>query len=207
MKCSFCEKEIREKISFGNFLVAKSKFNLCEECKEIININEYKVEEKSLYYFAEYDDFKELIYEIKYFGTLHSAKKLEGLFKNFFKNRKFDIVTIVPANKIRKYIRSFDQVEEICKICNVKYTKIFYCDYRPKQAKLHKKRLEHKFYIFEEFLEKYKNKDVKTILIIDDVFTSGKTLLSCAKELEKIYPNAKISFLTLSFAAKKQNKV
>ena len=40
--------------------------------------------------------------------------------------------------------------------------------------------------------------NVRSILIIDDIFTSGNTLLGCAKTIKEVYPEVNISFLTLS---------
>ena len=44
--------------------------------------------------------------------------------------------------------------------------------------------------------QKWEN--VRSILIIDDIFTSGNTLLGCAKTIKEVYPEVNISFLTLS---------
>ena len=44
--------------------------------------------------------------------------------------------------------------------------------------------------------QKWEN--VRSILIIDDIFTSGNTLLGCAKIIKEMYPEINISFLTLS---------
>ena len=113
----------------------------------------------------------------------------------FFKKYKFNLVTIVPINNTRKYSRGFDHIAQLCNVCNVKYTDTLQCDYREKQSKLHKKREKHKFRIIDNLnFEKYP----KRILIIDDVITSGNTLISCAEVLKERFPDAEICFLTLA---------
>ena len=148
-----------------------------------------------MYYFADYEFFKDEIYSIKYFGDVACAVKFKNLLDKFFSLNDFDLVTIVPANEIREIIRGFDHIEQVCKLCDVDYKKILSCDYRKKQSKLHKERKENRYHLLcgESALE-----SVGSILIIDDIYTSGNTLLGCARIIKEAYPNIKISFLTLS---------
>ena len=80
-------------------------------------------------------------------------------------------------------------------LCNVKFEKILESDYRPKQAKLHKQRVGHPFYTLSSTMP---DTNISKVLIIDDVFTSGNTLLSCAKPLKELFPNSEVSFLVLA---------
>ena len=148
-----------------------------------------------MYYFADYEFLKDSIYAIKYGGDVEECLKYKSLFRKFFEEYNFDLITIVPANNERKVIRSFDHIEQLCTLCNVKFEKILESDYRPKQAKLHKQRAGHPFYIL---LHTISGLSISKVLIIDDVFTSGNTLLSCAKPLKELFPNAEISFLVLA---------
>ena len=104
-------------------------------------------------------------------------------------------MTIVPANEIREIIRGFDHIEQVCKLCDVNYKKILSCDYRKKQSKLHKERKENRYHLL---CDEMTLGSIKSVLIIDDIYTSGNTLLGCAKTIKEAYPNIKISFLTLS---------
>ena len=195
MKCSFCELEIREKLGFDTLFEKKEKFQLCTTCKEHIDINVTEVGRYSLYYFSDYEFIKDDIYSIKYFGDIACALKFKNLFKQFLSLNKFDLITIVPANEIREIIRGFDHIEQLCRICDINFEKVLGCEYREKQAKLHKERRENKYYILPTVSKMEK---VRTLLIIDDIFTSGNTLLGCAKTIKEVYPEVNISFLTLS---------
>lgn len=195
MNCSFCGLEIMSKLGFDTIFKTKEKFRLCAECKEHLDINVLEVGEYTLYYFSDYEFVKDDIYSIKYFGDVACALKFKNLFKRFLSLNIFDLITIVPANEIRKIIRGFDHVEQICRICDINFEKILGCEYREKQAKLHKERRENKYYILPTVSKMEK---VRTLLIIDDIFTSGNTLLGCAKTIKEVYPEVNISFLTLS---------
>ena len=195
MNCSFCGSEIMSKLGFDTIFKTKEKFRLCAECKEHLDINVLEVGEYTLYYFSDYEFVKDDIYSIKYFGDVACALKFKNLFKRFLSLNIFDLITIVPANEIRKIIRGFDHVEQICRICDINFEKILGCEYREMQAKLHKERRENKYYILPTVS---KMENVRSILIIDDIFTSGNTLLGCAKTIKEVYPEVNISFLTLS---------
>ena len=195
MNCSFCGSEIMSKLGFDTIFKTKEKFRLCTECKEHLDINVLEVGEYTLYYFSDYKFVKDDIYSIKYFGDVACALKFKNLFKRFLSLNIFDLITIVPANEIRKIIRGFDHVEQICRICDINFEKILGCEYREKQAKLHKERRENKYYILPTVSKMEK---VGSLLIIDDIFTSGNTLLGCAKTIKEVYPEVNISFLTLS---------
>lgn len=195
MNCSFCGSEIMSKLGFDTIFKTKEKFRLCTECKEHLDINVLEVGEYTLYYFSDYKFVKDDIYSIKYFGDVACALKFKNLFKRFLSLNIFDLITIVPANEIREIIRGFDHTEQICRICDINFEKILGCEYREKQAKLHKERRENKYYILPTVSKMEK---VRTLLIIDDIFTSGNTLLGCAKTIKEVYPEVNISFLTLS---------
>ena len=195
MKCSFCSLEIKKKLGFDTLFSKKEDFYLCASCREHIDINVLEVGEYTLYYFADYEFLKDEIYSIKYFGDVACATKFKNLFERFFSLKKFDLVTIVPANDIREIIRGFDHIEQICKICGVKFVKILGSEYREKQSKLHKKRMENRYRLLNGDLDL---KGIETLLIIDDIYTSGSTLSGCARTIHKSYPDIKISFLTLS---------
>ena len=195
MNCSFCGSEIRSKLGFDTIFKTKEKFQLCAECKVHLDINVLEVGEYTLYYFSDYEFVKDDIYSIKYFGDVACALKFKNLFKQFLSLNKFDLITIVPAYEIREIIRGFDHIEQLCKMCDINFEKILGCEYREKQAKLHRERRENIYYI----LPNGQNfETVRSMLTVDDIFSSGNTLLGCAKTIRELYPKINISFLTLS---------
>ena len=195
MNCSFCGDKITDKLGFDTLFKTKEKFLLCAECKEHLDINVLEVGEYTLYYFSDYEFVKDDIYSIKYFGDIACALKFKNLFKQFLSLNTFELITIVPVNEIREIIRGFDHIEQLCRMCDINIEKILGCEYREKQAKLHKERVENKY----SMLPNGQNlENVRSILIIDDIFTSGNTLLGCVKTIKEVYPEINISFLTLA---------
>lgn len=196
MQCSYCNKNMENKISFTNLFKKNNDF-LCLNCKKIFSVNEFIVNnEFLLYYFADYNDIKEDIYKIKYFGDVAISLKYKKILNNFLKTKNFDLITIAPSNKTREAIRGFNHINIICELCEIKFLNIFEESYREKQSKLHKKREFHKVNLINEKINLIKT--TKNILIIDDIFTSGKTLLSLANSIKEINHNCQITFLTLA---------
>lgn len=198
MNCSYCDKKINNKLSFNNIFSTNYNKILCEDCKSILSINRTNFKKYTFFYLAKYVNIKEVIYSIKYQGDVKNFLKFKYILATFLKNNKYDIITFVPSNETRSAIRTFNSIELLCQICNIPYKALFFSPYREKQAKSHKKRKLQNI----ELLNNIKKENLigKKILIIDDIFTSGMTLLSCAKCLEQNSSNITIDFLTLSYS-------
>ena len=197
MNCPFCNKYTNNKLNFAT-LFSKNENQYCSNCQKFLSLTEETFENYKLNYFAKYEDIKNVIYDIKYFKDVEQAKKFEQLFAIYFKKNSFDLITIAPTNKTREAIRGFNHTEIVCYLCNIKFDNIFFSTYRPKQAKIHNTRELHKVIIKEQYIVKVQQ--AKTLLIIDDIFTSGKTMLSLAQAIKNINPTIEITFLTLAKA-------
>lgn len=200
MKCLFCQQNLKEKMNFL-YLFKNNNTFLCEKCQYNLKLKKTKIGNFTHFYFSDYKESKEIICKIKYTLDVEKAKIFQSLLNNFFKKNNFDIITVCPTNKTRLAIRGFNHVEIILDICKIYYQNIFYQKYREKRATMTKRRTYDDFFIFE----KYKELIAKShsILIIDDILTSGKTLISLAREVKKINNNIEISFLTLAKTAPK----
>ena len=192
MKCQYCNKNFENTLSFKNLFTNYNNF--CPNCRKHISINVVAGEHKRFYFF-DYEFVKDDIYNIKYFGNAQYCLKFKILFQNFFKQYSFDLITTVPSNKTREIIRGYNHIDLICELCNIKITKLLTCDYRQKQAKLHKKRTSHKFQLLENDIN---IDEIEKILIIDDIYTSGNTLNSCASALKQQFQKSEIFFLTIA---------
>lgn len=195
MQCPFCNKTIKRKLSFAN-IFSSPREEYCKTCQENIYLKEYLHENHILYYLADYDFLKEIIYSIKYKLDLAQAEKFKLALQEFFKEYKFDLILIAPSNLTREAIRGFNHIKAMADICQLKYQDIFIEKYRAKQSKLKTQRKHHEIEIRNEYLELVKNSS--SILIIDDIFTSGKTLESLSLSLKEINPEVTISFFCLA---------
>ncbi|MDO4814055.1 MAG: ComF family protein [Gemella sp.] len=195
MKCSFCNKEINSTLSFRNLFSSKSE-EYCKNCKEELSLKFSKHRDFDLLYFADYPFLRDTIYSIKYFGHVKEAEKFLPAFNDFFKENKFDLVLIAPTNKTREVIRGFNHIKVIADLCKINYKDIFIEPYRLKQSKLNNQRKLHNFSIKAEF--EHSLNSARSVLIIDDIFTSGKTMEALAQALLSINNNLKITFLCLA---------
>jgi ComF family protein len=147
------------------------------------------------------EPIKTLIHELKYNNKPYLSNFFSFLLiKNFFKNfgdTKIDIITSVPMVKIKKFFRGYNQAELVAK----RFSELVLLQSQNKNIKFFPQIIIRKKFTVSQFKlsreERLENvKDVfevrdkevikdKTILIIDDVCTTGETLNQCAKVLIK----------------------
>ena len=169
------------------------KGNNCLECEKrkplfikLTSIGIYNGLLKNLIYDYKYQKIKEYAYPLSFV--------LSNSLKKDFPVKKIDIVTSIPLHKDKLKIRGFNQSEllakEIAKIFKIKYCEIFgrIKNTKPQFALSAQERKENLDSAFEIIYPKLNN---KTVLIIDDIFTTGATIQECAKIIipytDKIY--------------------
>jgi ComF family protein len=139
------------------------------------------------------DDFnpqlKEIIYELKYNGIKQRAKDIFKLgITSFYEQLNYaDLVTSVPLHWLRFIRRGYNQSEILAKTAareldieykNTMFRTRYNFTQTKRNAKERKKACEGLFAL-------KKNCDVKnkTIIIVDDVCTTGSTVSECARVL------------------------
>ena len=193
-KCSVCKEQL-----------IKNEEYICEKCffklKEKNNLK--KIGNK--YHIYEYDgEIRELLKNFKLKNRKNISKKLALLVGQKIKYIKeienIDFIIPVPLNLNRYLERGFNQVEEILKesdieffsIERVKNTKYMY------GLKGKKERIENLDRAFSI------NVDLtgKTILLVDDILTTGATIEEITREIEKKYIIKNIFVFTVALALK-----
>ncbi|TAL67670.1 MAG: hypothetical protein EPN82_13570 [Bacteroidetes bacterium] len=174
-----------------------SNFPLPPKSKDILeriqsNFPDEKVINNSYSLFSESDnpDFMELIYSLKYRGFSRIGKELGFELGELIKRKtdvRYDYIIPVPIHHARLRERGFNQSEMIC--CGISnslniptgFDIIKRARYTQTQTKLSAQ--ERKKNVKDVFVAKSKkyNLSGKTILLVDDVFTTGSTLFHCAK--------------------------
>ncbi|MDE5985444.1 MAG: ComF family protein [Eubacterium sp.] len=173
---------------------------LCEFCgssKEACNCKKRKNEFKQIaapYYYT--DSIVIAIHRFKNSDMPFLAKRLgEDVAKcviGNYGNIDFDMITFVPLRHFRECKRGYNQSELLADIVSDKINvEVFnlLVKVRYTGVQHHKKAAQRAADVFGSYdvIDEYKNQlDGKTILLIDDVKTTGSTLNECAKML-KIY--------------------
>ena len=189
-KCAVCEKYLED----HNYLI-------CDECAENIlavdQIPEVKPPIKTVWRITEYKKgSREMLRQIKFnkdikpisvinkiiAAAINGNQNLNGLFDNI------DIAVAVPLHIERERERGFNQVELIFEDClkskNIALERLLLrikstehlVDLKPQERR---KELSGAFQIAEDV-----NIKDKSILILDDIYTTGTTMNECAKILE-----------------------
>ena len=160
----------------------------------------------AFFYFTQNGDYRHLIHNIKYKGEKLCGKYLGTLFASELlkdgKLQDIDIIVPVPLHRSKERARGYNQSEWIAKgIADVIGKEVCpHLLYRKKknESQTHKSLYERWLNTHSAFyLQETAGIKDKHILLIDDVVTTGATLLACAEALSKS-ENCKISFLTLA---------
>ncbi len=201
--CKICFKEIKD---FSLFNLVNKDNLLCEECfrkfeAKFIPLTIAGVKGISIYEYTPY--IKELLYKFK--GCYDYELKDVFLYRYIrylrLKYHGYEVVP-VPSYHIDDEKRGFNHVTEIYKALNLKMLPIISKKMKHKQSSLSfKKRTDVK-----DVLQIDKNISLKDkkILLVDDILTSGSTLLRCVELLKKKGAK-KIEILVIA-KTKKKNK-
>lgn len=162
----------------------------------------------ALYHFSKSSRLQQVIHQLKYKGrkdigfTLGKLLGKELSQSSLYQN--IDIIIPVPLYKKKKNKRGYNQSEEIAKgvseEMNVPLNTSILIRKAFTTTQTRKKRFERWENVKEVFtiqnLSTLKNKH---ILLIDDVCTTGSTLVACAEQLSTI-DNVRISVATVAYA-------
>lgn len=193
-QCFSCRNEIEE-----------DKF-ICTKClKGIRKVDSYfYLSDIKSYSFAYYSSsIKKLINNFKYNGDFYCGEYLAELLGEKIRdeNIEADIITFVPSSKKAFKKRGFNQCEVLAKVLSKNIgipcvnTLLRVKDGQEQKRLSRDERLlnmEQVFQIIEDL-----TLENKKILLIDDVVTTGATLVSCCNQLRK-YPEIEIIILTVA---------
>lgn len=208
--CYVCQKE-GEYICTNCFkkLIDVNPLNMCHICNKECRVGFMHSECKEYSYIdgvlnlSVYDGLiKKMIYDIKYnyfYSLTQSMGKIMAdylLFYSFKPNNT--LITYVPSSKKKIRLRGFNQshllAKEVSKFSQIPVVSILAKTHNTgAQAKLHKfERAENLKGAFELIQKVSLNQELKNILIVDDVFTTGATLNECAKVIKSKYSTSNV---------------
>lgn len=125
--------------------------------------------------------FKKLSFCAKFF-----AYEMAKAVKNSYFDISFDGIVYVPMPNIKKLKRGFNQSEELAKMLSkilgiTLYKDVLSAKYNPEQQ--HDMPLKERFKNIKGLYSFNKKVTGKTILLVDDIKTTGATIDECAKQL------------------------
>lgn len=162
----------------------------------------------AFFYFTLNGDYRHLIHQIKYNGEKRCGQYMGYLFAQELirdgKLQDIDIIVPVPLHRSKERRRGYNQSEWIAKGIAEAIRKDVYprllCRKRKNESQIHKSLYERWLNTRSTFqLNETADLEGKHILLIDDVITTGATLLACAETVSRI-KNCKISLLALAIA-------
>lgn len=179
---------------------------ICDKCKgKIQKANETLIIEECEMLICSYYSFivKDLILRLKYKGDFHAGEILVMLLEEKIKESNLDVdfITYVPVAKDSLRRKEFNQCEylskELGKRLGIKSIETLKKKNKVKEQKSLSKEEREKNVKNAFKLKRYKNLEGKSIILLDDVMTTGSTLKACVRELKKI-KDIKIFLLTIA---------
>lgn len=183
--CRQCQKQLirLKKLSTCKGCGRKSKDNtLCKDClKWKVKYPQIELNHIALY---EYNSFiKEWMEKFKFQGDYRLRSLFSEEMKAMFKTYKKDLIVPIPISQMSYQKRGFNQVTAILEAATIPYTSclINNSSQIKQSSKTRKERLETEqpFKLIKEKTNCIKN---QTLVIVDDVYTTGRTILY-AKEI------------------------
>ncbi len=177
--------------------------NVCDNCFLKFK-NSVKLQNvENIFYMSYYEeDMRKLIITYKKRGNKLIGNVIARLIRDGIKKvieeNDIDVVIPVPLNKKRENERGFNQITYVLDKLKIKYREI--------------KRTKNTHYMFDlkSYEERRKNiknafdidivLEDKTILVVDDIITSGSTMSEIEREIKRNYNIKKIYFFTFSVA-------
>ena len=163
---------------------------LCESCKAKVKKYEVSNYNDMIFGYKYKDEIRHAIIDLKFNNKRYVSKGLAKLFLDKIEDINFDeidIITYVPISKKRMRERGYNQCELILKeICKQKKIKapleILKRTHTIAQSKLGQ--VERRTSVINAF-EVIKNVENQTILLFDDIYTTGSTISEVVRVLKQ----------------------
>jgi len=190
-------------VNCGRLLAADNKDRVCGDCwSRIIYLNrpiDIRLSLEEIWSVAVYDGvLRELIHQFKYkekkYLTNPLGKLLVDFVEEYLEEERFDYIVPIPLEKARQKKRGYNQAELLARVLGEAVNKPILTNLikrrkktKPQFGLKKEERFENlsgAFEISESVKEDVATIAGKTILLLDDLATTGATLDECARALK-----------------------
>ncbi|MFR4286545.1 MAG: ComF family protein [Enterococcus italicus] len=195
--CLDCQRKF-QKIAFTHCPMcsrSQDSSNVCLDCQAWLRVYpKINLQHTALYQYNQ--GMKEWMHRFKFLGDIQLAGTFSKDLRKAILRQKVDIICPIPLAEERKNMRGYNQVEELLKAANIPY-QLLLAKNENVSPQSEKNRVERLNMVQPFHLAKEINSGVRTLLIVDDVYTTGRTILH-ATSCFWTYPKIKIITLTLA---------
>jgi len=184
--CSRSLDDLVQRLIKGEMCLDCHRWEVDPEWKGILHQN------FSLYF---YNDFlKDYLAKYKYRGDYVLAKAFSHTIKSYLAKADYDLIIPIPLSDERRYERGFNQSVALLEEAEVRPSTILTRLHSEKQSKKSRKDRLRQEQVFQLVGSDLNN---KSVLLFDDIYTTGTTLRHAAKLLREAGAE-KVSSLTLA---------
>lgn len=171
--CSMCSRELDERFS---------QDTLCLDCVRWENNRDwagYLTKNSSLFHYNEW--MKDTMAKYKYRGDYALAEVFAVYLKDFLMPLHYDLLTVIPLSEERQQERGFNQAEALLAVAKLPCTQTLTRIHSEKQSKKTRQERMALAHIFQVSDASIINR--KSVVLIDDIYTTGSTIRHAAKAL------------------------
>lgn len=171
------------------------KEDVCLDCHRWEGDPEWKGILHQNFSLYRYNDFlKEYLAKYKYRGDYVLAKVFSLTIKTYLTKMEYDLIIPIPLSDERLYERGFNQSTALLEEAEVRPSNILARSHSEKQSKKTRAERLRQVQVFQLVVSDLKG---KSILLFDDIYTTGTTLRQAAKLLKEAGAE-EVSSLTLA---------
>lgn len=166
--CKYCQHPLENK-------------GVCDDCRQwLTHYQNCYLQHQSIFLYNE--GFQSWVTDYKYNGDIRQGRVMVPVIKQLFTQYRDYCWTFLPSSKINFEKRGFHQMEAILNYSKIPYNSLFLYNESLTTGSQAKKSRQERLKMVQPFILLPKNIEGLKILILDDVYTTGTTLLK-AKEL------------------------
>ena len=184
-RCSICDRNSSEQI-------------ICEDCQTWQKKYSHNILRNHAIY--RYNSaFHDLMVNYKRYGDYELNRALRALIKDKIRHYQFDYYIPIPTSPEHQAKRQFDTIYEIFDSVfelTPFLKKIEGSGAQGEKNKIQRLKAKQSFYLDQKIVKRV-NINHKKVLLLDDIYTTGKTLYNARDKLLETFPQARIESFTI----------